>query len=257
MGQLLAPAQIGTSLNAASLASAAGAGDSFDPHFSNLGVPAITWQTVFSAAPDTVTVLLEGSLDGTNWFTIDTSTSTSGEIRSVNGTYKSLRINNSAVANGAGKTLTATIVFSVRKSSQDVLPLKFIQRQFTAAEVTAIGTAPIEILPAVPGMFYVIPVWSMTKDTTGINGATGSNFILEWVTSTPIIHGTISDAFMASATITGRYHAPSTASQLIGEAAAEIGGKAIRFGRQNDLDLNNTGSQCTLRIFYYEMKSAV
>lgn len=76
------------------------------------GASAVTWQTIYSAAPTTITVLLEGSTDCSTFNTLDTSTNNAGEIRSVFGSFKCLRINNTAVTGGAGKTLTVKIVYS-------------------------------------------------------------------------------------------------------------------------------------------------
>lgn len=54
-----------------------------------------TWQTIFSGGtPTSVTILLQGSIDGTTFSTIDTSTSTAGETRTKAGTaYSFFRCN--------------------------------------------------------------------------------------------------------------------------------------------------------------------
>src|SRR4051812_3051229 len=45
-------------------------------------VQSFTWQTIMTGGTATsVTVRLEGSIDGTTWSTLDTSTNTSGETR--------------------------------------------------------------------------------------------------------------------------------------------------------------------------------
>lgn len=61
-------------------ATAVGAGGSYDLSgcYSKF-----TLQTVVSGAPTTVSVVLEGSLDGTNWTTLATSSSTTGDQQSV------------------------------------------------------------------------------------------------------------------------------------------------------------------------------
>ena len=43
----------------------------------------ITWHTIYGSAPALAHIVLQASLDGSNWATIDTSTATSGEIRTV------------------------------------------------------------------------------------------------------------------------------------------------------------------------------
>lgn len=69
-----------------------------------------TWQTIFSGGtPTSGTFLLEGSIDGTTWSTIDTSTSTAGETRSKSGTaYSYFRCNVAAYVRN-GTTLTCQI----------------------------------------------------------------------------------------------------------------------------------------------------
>jgi len=42
-----------------------------------------TWQTVVTGSPASISTTLEGSNDGTNWTVLDTSTATTGEVRSI------------------------------------------------------------------------------------------------------------------------------------------------------------------------------
>ncbi|KAL0630341.1 hypothetical protein Q9L58_010812, partial [Maublancomyces gigas] len=44
-----------------------------------------TWQTLTTGSPASVSVTFVGSIDGTTWKTLDTSTATGGEIRSITG----------------------------------------------------------------------------------------------------------------------------------------------------------------------------
>jgi hypothetical protein len=76
------------------------------------GASAITWQTIYTGTPTSITVLLQGSTDCNTYATIDTSTSTVGEIRSVFGSFRCLRINNTAVVGGAGDLLTVKILYT-------------------------------------------------------------------------------------------------------------------------------------------------
>lgn len=133
------------SINGEDLTAAFGAGSEFALTIPNHGTPSVAWQTIFSAAPDSITVLLQASLDGINWFTIDTSTSVTGEIRSVSGSYKFLRINNSAVANGAGKTLTGSFVYSNSITTQT--GEQEISGVITTAEMNNLFSAPIVVIP--------------------------------------------------------------------------------------------------------------
>lgn len=62
----------------------------------------VTWQLVYSSAPSAVSCILEVSLDNTNWFTIDTSTATAGEKRTLPYVMaKFIRITQSSRTGGA------------------------------------------------------------------------------------------------------------------------------------------------------------
>ena len=43
----------------------------------------VTWQTVFGSVPATVSIVLQVSVNGEDWASIDTTTNIAGEIRSV------------------------------------------------------------------------------------------------------------------------------------------------------------------------------
>ena len=148
-------AQLSTSIDGEDLTAAFGAGNEFALLIPNHGTPNIAWATVFSAPVGSITVLLEASLDGTNWFTIDTSTSITGEIRTIFGPYQFLRINNSAVTVGAGITLTAYFIYSnTTNYALDRIGLDLIQSDtvyITEAQIKALNTTPITIIPAITG----------------------------------------------------------------------------------------------------------
>ena len=108
------------SLDAVDLTSAAGAGSEFALTIPNHGTPNIAWQTLIDGIITSITVSLEASLDGDNWFVIDSSTSITGELRVVSGSYRFLRANNSAVVDGAGSTITATFTYAFAGNSSDV-----------------------------------------------------------------------------------------------------------------------------------------
>jgi hypothetical protein len=65
-----------------------------------------TWTTNYTGTPTSITQNLEGSLDLANWFTLDSSTSTSSEMRHVvNKPVLALRCNIAAyVVNGSTAT---------------------------------------------------------------------------------------------------------------------------------------------------------
>lgn len=69
---------------------------------------AITWQTVFSSAPSAVNVVLQLSNDGVNYFTADTSTNTTGEIRTINTSARFFRTR--LVSKTGGGTTTTPVV---------------------------------------------------------------------------------------------------------------------------------------------------
>lgn len=102
-----------TLIPATDLASAIGTGTEYALLLSPSSVPVIGWQTIFTDGnPASITVTLEGSEDGLTWATIDTSTSTTGEIRTLTGVYRFVRANNSAVSTGTGITLTVYFSYS-------------------------------------------------------------------------------------------------------------------------------------------------
>lgn len=94
-------------------ASSTGAGASFGNALTPGGAGVLqnfTWQTVTTGSPASVSVTLEGSLDGTNWVTLDTSTSTGGEIRGVSGKPVAfLRADVGTLSGGTNPTVAVTI----------------------------------------------------------------------------------------------------------------------------------------------------
>ena len=108
------PTELTAIVDEVSLAAAFGAGTEFAILLPIQGSPLFTWQTIFSAAPASITLLLEASTNGVDWDTVDTSTSTAGETRTLEGSHKFLRINNSAVTGGAGITVTVNLVYTNR-----------------------------------------------------------------------------------------------------------------------------------------------
>ena len=66
-----------------------------------------TWNTVLSGSPTTVSVTLEGSLDGVTWFVLDTGTSTTNEMRHVtNKPVLHLRANVGTLSGGSTPSVT-------------------------------------------------------------------------------------------------------------------------------------------------------
>lgn len=71
-----------------------------------------TWQVVITGSPTTATVVLEASLDGVNWATVDTNTGAAKpiEVRSL-ASFKALmlRANLTALTGGTSPTVSAYI----------------------------------------------------------------------------------------------------------------------------------------------------
>jgi len=164
------------SIDNVDLASAFGAGSEFALVIPNHGTPNITWQTVITGTITSITVNLEASLDGINWFVIDTSSSITGEIRSVSGSYRFIRINNSAVADGAGDELTASFVYSnsivTPASTEEILSTVL---NVSNAQAVALFTTPLTIVTGISGLVPVPYRWRIRKITGAytIVGVTG------------------------------------------------------------------------------------
>lgn len=69
-----------------------------------------TWTNVFTGSPASTNTNLEGSIDAVTWFTLDSSTTTTSEMRHV--AYKSVkfvRCNLSTLSGGTAPTATCKI----------------------------------------------------------------------------------------------------------------------------------------------------
>jgi len=138
-----------------------------------------------------------------------------------------------------------------------VLPLQYYQRTFSAAEIAGLGTVPIEILPAIPGVLYASFFAILQKDTVGaFDNIADSTIRVSWniPALSPLM--SVADDFLESATVTGRYQTAVQAN-LIGEAATELGGKSLIFHRTSGVDRTGAGSPCTLKLWYYKLPSAL
>jgi hypothetical protein len=70
-----------------------------------------TWTIIVTGAPASDTILLEGSIDGVNYFTVDTSTITTSEMRFVSNKLVSyMRGNVTTLVGGVSPTITVQIV---------------------------------------------------------------------------------------------------------------------------------------------------
>lgn len=73
----------------------------------------LTWQTSFDSAPSGVSITLQVSIDGTNWTTIDTSTATAGEVRTISAPTAAPFVRANVGTNTGDKAVTVTIVAKV------------------------------------------------------------------------------------------------------------------------------------------------
>lgn len=109
---LLTPGRPFQALNAANTAPTTSQAVSVPSSVS--GSPVIvTWENVITGTPASLTAYLQASLDGVNFFTIDTSTNTGGEIRFVANSpaiYYQVVLN--ALSGGSAPTVTTTLMVS-------------------------------------------------------------------------------------------------------------------------------------------------
>lgn len=95
----------GLSLNAVT---ATGAGTAFE--IQEETASGMTWTVIVTGAPSVTTTNLEGSLDATNWFTLDTSATLTSEMRHVvNKDVKHLRCNLATLTGGSSPTVSCRI----------------------------------------------------------------------------------------------------------------------------------------------------
>ena len=70
-----------------------------------------TWTTLTTGSPASVTVNIEGSIDGTNFYQLDQSVNTSGELRSIaNKPVRWIRANLATLTGGTAPTVTVQIM---------------------------------------------------------------------------------------------------------------------------------------------------
>ena len=65
----------------------------------------VTWQISYGSAPASVTMLLQGSIDGVNYNTLLSSTNTAGDMASVETSVKFFRVRMNAVSGGTTVTV--------------------------------------------------------------------------------------------------------------------------------------------------------
>lgn len=120
--------------------------------------------TVFTGTPATVTVQLQGSMDGFNWTTIATSTNTSGETVYSTGTvqFNALRVNISATTGGSSPTIQVGLTAFANAASSSG----------TSANPTRVTSTVLAASVAGAGSTAAAPTGG-TSITTATAGATG------------------------------------------------------------------------------------
>ncbi len=69
----------------------------------------LAWQYLFTTNPSAVTMNIQGSLDGTNWASLDSTTITTGQLRVITGpAVNFVRVNQGAMTGGGGQTVLLT-----------------------------------------------------------------------------------------------------------------------------------------------------
>jgi hypothetical protein len=89
-----------------------GAGDEFAlaPYFLGVLPSVFAFDILITGSPSGVTVLLEGSLDGTNWFTMETVAGTSDSLNfSVDKPVRFVRANLTVLTGGSSPTVAVGI----------------------------------------------------------------------------------------------------------------------------------------------------
>jgi hypothetical protein len=106
--QVDAQATLGFGVTETSLSANGGGASTVGTAFATNGqyISYITWTVAWSVAPASDTILLQGSLDNSTWFTVDTSTNVNGELRSIGTSAKFVRAFVSAQSGVANVTVT-------------------------------------------------------------------------------------------------------------------------------------------------------
>lgn len=180
-----------TAFNAVDLTTPAGDSPGFSLAIGTNGASVLTWQTIYSAAPSTVTVLLLGSTDCVTYDLLGTSTDTSGEIRNIFGSMRCIKFSNTVATGGAGKTLSVKFVYSTgRAVGQGGAPV-YAGGDFTGAIFLPDGA---DVAPSLSfssarqtGFYYSGTDVRFVSNTNGIFHITDTTFHLE--TGVPLAWG--------------------------------------------------------------------
>lgn len=228
-----------------------------------------TWQTSFiGGTPTSITVVLEGSIDRAVWTTIDSSTSTAGEVRSKTGTaYKYFRCNATAYSRN-GTSLNCSIMPTASSSSStgtatDIQSLSSdpgtcsagniwyntgsgVYKVCPAGVITSLSTAAPAFANLTPGTntagaFHIGTGSSL--DATGSGSITATAAPWAGITGVPTTlagYG-ITDAVPSSRTVNGKALSANITLDL---SSSDFSGQTLAAARLPKQDLMDAASFC-------------
>lgn len=108
----------------------------------------LTWQISYGVAPGAINIVLQTSQDNSAWFTVDTTTAVSGEIRNY-GPTSALFVRARIVSHAGGSGLTVTFTIGRTIGVSLTLPAAFTTNNIGATVVPGVGIQ--NLTPAAPG----------------------------------------------------------------------------------------------------------
>lgn len=119
---------------------------------------------------------------------------------------------------------------------------------FTASQILTLSSAPIIILPALPGYFYYPFLGIFYKNNGPVFTTAVQNILLQWNSSSPTNAMAWTAVGTVDQAIGTRFQMPAVVG-FVDEAAASLGGKSVRLTAS--FDLGGTGSTCSILVAYY------
>ena len=146
-----------------------------------------TWQTSETGSPASVTVNLEGSLDGSTWSTLDTTSSASGSFATVSGKpVRQIRCNLATLTGGTNPTVTCQMTISATSgggggTGTGTVTSITATAPLTGGTITTSGSIGLTTVPPANGGvasssvasqdYYLLPM-GMIGITNGANAGT-------------------------------------------------------------------------------------
>jgi len=146
----------------------------------------LAWQVVITGTPVSITILLEGSLDNTTWFTLDSTSVVTGALRSINTPVAFVRARVSAISAGTTSRISVTFLargYAVSNYSSGLMRQATLS--LTNAQIKAIHTTQINIIPNPgPGRIIVPTAAWFLLDTVAAVYAVAGSAALQLITTT-------------------------------------------------------------------------